>query len=310
MDDQLTAELNAIISGGDPAAVTPPEAAATSTPPGEAAAPPIGTPAAAPALDEQTSRKIAISRRAQEQAVAAKRDADARLAELASAQAKVAAYEQAIARAKATGDIVGLARAHGIDVSQDHAKAVLATAMGKDAPVELQRDAKVAELERLIQAQNAQMEADKRERLEREQQTQAVAQEQARVAYVRAELLPHMGEAAVAVRALAADPEFGDSVIRQVIGSYQSLAAQYGEVDPVEAFKQVNAKLMRMVDLVRPAAVQDASKPKIEPPAEKPKPAPTIGKSFTSSTGKPVTPDDPEYEEQVRAEMREMYGLK
>lgn len=340
-DDEIRAEMAAIIAGGEaestgssatiteanrqystpPAATTTAAAAQAAQAATAAAAGKVAEPPAAPALDEQTSRKLAVARRAQQDAQRERQQAAAERQQLAAEVAEAKAYRDAVARAKATGDIAGLARAHGIDLSRSHATSILAETLGKDAPAELRTEAQIAQLERRMQAQDAEL-------ARRDQAAQQAAQEAAqrqdleqrhRAArdYVRAELLPELGDKTATIRALAAHPEFGDGVVMQGISHFQQLAAQRGDAEPAEAFQQVHSKLIRMAVAIMsdPAAAAEiqkavqANKPQPPVPAEKTKPAPTTisNQQHFSSTTPPAPAAT--FEEQAvnaRAELKAM----
>jgi hypothetical protein len=327
-DAQIAAEVDAILAGGTPAdapAPTPPPLDPTQPPPVAAVTPPSGTPSSAPAavpppippapaaeLDDKTARKIAQARQAQQQSLAVKQQADAALKELETARAELAAHKSSLERAKARGDLVELARLHGITPSRDHAEAVLAAGLGKDAPADLR-------LQTMVQNQAAEL-AALRQEMQQAQMAQQQAQQQALATQaemqtrqrVRHEIAPKFGDDLALVRALVKDDENGDAVANAIITRYREMSAEDADVLPDDAAKPIDQHFDRMIqrwaaDPVAAARMQRAlaaSAPKIQPthPAEKPQPAPTIGNKHVSSTP-PVAGDDEAYTEMVRREV-------
>ena len=321
-DDQIRAEVAALIAnpGTDVAPAPAAAAAPAETPPPATEAPPAATPTpSAPAptefqLDEATQRQIAAARRAQE---AAQNERRQLAAERQQAQAQAAAAQrladiEAMARTGKTG---ALLRALGVTPGKDHAEDMLADALGDDAPAELRLKAQIAQLARQREADRAELAAFKAS-LEQQAQQQTAAQQMAQQReYVRQTLLPQFGDKAAAVRALAADPEFADTVIGAGIQQYHAMVEQRGEADPAEAFTDAHRRLVRMgTRLMSDPAVAaeitkalEAVKPKqAPPPAEKPQPAPTLSNQQHTSTTPPVVSDWKSYEEQVRREVEAM----
>lgn len=328
MDEQLRAEMNAIISGGDPAQAAPP-AGATQSRDGQpegtpAVVPTPAVPAAAaaaqkpPALDEQTSRKLALSRQAQLAAQRERQAAQASLAELAKERAALAEFKQTLERAKASGDPIAILRAHGLEPGRDSAEAILAASLGKEAPAELQTKTELAALRRELAAEKAAREQMVEETKQRSAQEESARQGAQQREYVRKTLLPELGDEVAAMRALAAHPKYGDGVIQGAIARYQQHAHETGDQEPLEPFRQQAEELEELVltimrDPIAAKRIQaklspstTTQKPQPTPPAEETKPAPTIGKQFTGSTAQPANPDDYDsYHRQVQDELRE-----
>lgn len=325
---QVHAEMAAIISGGAEAAPEAAAAAPVASPPPAAATPatpPAAAPPAAPALDESTSRKLLAQRQAQvalqrdRQQFETQRQTFAR--QIEAAQAQQARIEQA----KARGDAIAILREHGIEPGRQHAEAVLAASMGKDAPAELRTQTEIGELRRLYEA--TQTELKRRDQVE---QQRTAAAEEARTAeqhiqYVRNTLLGELGDEVAAVRALGAHPKFGAGIIQAGIARFRQHAQDTGDREPNEPFRQHAEELEDLVYTVMrdPAAAKriqakleraqgtTAQKPQPTPTAEKPQPAPTIGKQFTASTESPANPDDYDaYHKRVLAEVAELIKPK
>lgn len=318
-DDQIRAEVAALLANPGTEVAPAPAAAAAETPPPTAPETPPPAPAVTPPpaefqLDEATQRQIAAARRAQEAAALERRQL-ATERQQAGAQAAAAQRLADIEAMARTGKTGALLRALGVTPGKDHAEDMLADALGDDAPAELRLKAQIAQLARQRDQDRAELQAFQ-QRLEQQAQQQTAAQtmHQQRE-YVRQTLLPQFGDKAAAVRALAADPEFADTVIGAGIQQYHAMVEQRGEADPAEAFTDAHRRLVRMgTRLMSDPAVAaeitralEATKPKqATPPAEKPQPAPTLSNQQHTSTTPPVVSDWKSYEEQVRREVEAM----
>lgn len=304
MDEALQAEMASIMSGGEPpAAAAPapgPAAGATAAP---IAAAPASVAPPAPAIDEQTSKKLLLSRQAQMAAAKERQAVAAERAALTKDLAEAKAYRDAVARAKSQRDAGGLLRAHGLEPGRDDAEEILAASMGKDAPAELRTAADVKALRRELQAERAAREQMANEYKQRDDERTAAQRAVEQRQYIRATLLPSLGEESAALTALATHPKFGDGLLQGALTRYQQYAQETGDQEPNEPFRQHAAELEELVVTVMrdPVAAKRINamlspvtdeKQKPTPPADKTKPAPTIGNQFTGSTAKPADPND------------------
>jgi hypothetical protein len=321
---QVRAEADEIIARDQPTDTrnevppTPPAAAAptpevTATP----AAPAAATPPAAPAWtpDENTSRAIAARRKAQQEAQAeigkleALRQQNAKALE---AEKKLAALEAA-AKAGRAGEVL---RHLGITPGKEHAEDAYAAALGDDAPEPLRMKVELQRMQRQLADERAEREKLREEingRHEREAQERQAASDRT---YVRATLVPQIGERASIVRALVSDPEFGDSIVNTGIQQFRATQQELGEADPAEAFAHVDQRFERLLLVaMRDPAVYaritkalDASKPKpTTPPAETQKPAPTLSNRHDTGTTPPASDDWDAYRQKVRDEAEALF---
>lgn len=318
-DDQIRAEVQTILNGGDTPAPTAAPAAAAPDP---AAAAPADAPAQPPAqekpaefqLDEKAQRAIASQRRVQE-AIARERQQLAAEQQQHRSQLEDAAKMVALQQLAKTGKAGAILRALGVTPGKDHAEDMLADALGDEAPEGLRMRAEMAALRRDQAAFRQEQEAWRRGQEEQQQRTIQEQQQVQQRQYVRNTLVPQFGDKTAIVRALTADPEFADGIINTGIQQYTQMASEQGEVEPFEAFAHVEQRLERMVLRIAedPAAwaritkAVEAKKPKQTPPAEKQQPAPTLSNQQHTGTTPPAASDWKSYEEQVRKEAEAMF---